>query len=227
MEVFQDEFFVLFEPWEIEELFCVYTFTKAKYNQIFDDIAWDVDEKNPKFDGQCPPDPVGAFNLDCDYTREHLLEGTIFSGLHLLHTVLFTIENHNHLVSTMQEKMLWARGTFLEETFYDRHQDDFRSHIFVRVTPPPLLERDRKEQRRDPLPFRGDQVLDPTGVHPPLSWTIMRRGTYSNLRGIYIPENMRLRGYTVWDTTRLEQTRADKVLQRQWGDGDPRDTVHY
>lgn len=36
-----------------------------------------------------------------------------------------------------------------------------------------LYERDSKEYRRDPLPFRGDQISDTEGAHPPLGWTIV------------------------------------------------------
>jgi hypothetical protein len=53
----------LYEPWEVEEMVCICRFAKDKYNQIFDAICWDVDENNPKFDGQRPPTPDGAFNL--------------------------------------------------------------------------------------------------------------------------------------------------------------------
>lgn len=56
-------FICIFEPWEVEEICCIYTFAKMKYEQIFDDISWDVNEKNPKFDGQRPPTPDGAFHL--------------------------------------------------------------------------------------------------------------------------------------------------------------------
>lgn len=57
-------FICIFEPWEVEEIACIYSFAKEKYNQIFDDICWDVNEKNPKFAAQRPPTPEGAFDLD-------------------------------------------------------------------------------------------------------------------------------------------------------------------
>ena len=58
-------FFCLFEPWEVEEIACIYTFSKDKYDEIFHNIYWDVHPKNPKFDDQGrPPTPDGAFNLD-------------------------------------------------------------------------------------------------------------------------------------------------------------------
>lgn len=71
-----DLFICVFEPWEVEEIFCVYAFAKFKYNKVFNDISWDVDEKNPKFDGQRPPTPEGAFDLgnSCQYcTSQHPL----------------------------------------------------------------------------------------------------------------------------------------------------------
>lgn len=57
------DFFCLFDPWEVEEIVCVSKFSQAKYEGIFDEIKWDVDEENPKFDEQRPPTPVGAFDL--------------------------------------------------------------------------------------------------------------------------------------------------------------------
>ena len=35
-------FFCIFEPWEVEEIACIYTFAKEKYDQILNDIRWDV-----------------------------------------------------------------------------------------------------------------------------------------------------------------------------------------
>jgi hypothetical protein len=58
-------FFCIFEPWEVEEIACIYTFAKEKYDQIFRDIRWDVHQENPKFkDQRRPPTPDGAFDLD-------------------------------------------------------------------------------------------------------------------------------------------------------------------
>jgi hypothetical protein len=54
----------IFEPWEVEEIACIYTFAKEKYDQTFRDIRWDVHEENPRFEGQRPPTPEGAFDLD-------------------------------------------------------------------------------------------------------------------------------------------------------------------
>jgi hypothetical protein len=63
-------FICLFEPWEVEETACIYAFAKEKYERIFNDIRWDVHEGNPKFEGQRPPTPDGAFDFDnsCKYS---------------------------------------------------------------------------------------------------------------------------------------------------------------
>ena len=58
-------FISLYEPWEVEEMVCIYAFAKEKFNQVFDDIHWDVHQENPRFEGQNrPPTPDGAFDFD-------------------------------------------------------------------------------------------------------------------------------------------------------------------
>lgn len=57
-------FFSQLAPWEVEEIGCIYTFAQEKYNQIFNNIHWDVHHENPKFEGQYPSMPPGAFDLD-------------------------------------------------------------------------------------------------------------------------------------------------------------------
>ncbi len=74
---------------------------------------------------------------------------------------------------------------------------------------------DQKHARKDPLPFEGDRDSDGDGPSPPLAWTLMWQGIYSNRYGYYVPEAMRRWGYVVWDAARLERTGAKKVLQRQ------------
>lgn len=59
-------FLCKFEPWEVEEICCIYTFSKAKYDQIFNNISWDLDERNPKYDKERPGTPPGTFELGQD-----------------------------------------------------------------------------------------------------------------------------------------------------------------
>lgn len=60
-----EKLFEILEPWEIEEVFCLYQFSWSVYDKVFKDIFWDVHPDNPKFDDQVrPPTPDGAFELD-------------------------------------------------------------------------------------------------------------------------------------------------------------------
>ncbi|KAI1739682.1 hypothetical protein F4680DRAFT_466195 [Xylaria scruposa] len=210
-------FFCIFEPWEVEEIACIHTFVKEKYDQIFRDIYWDVHKENPKFKGQRPITPEGAFDLDESWTRDMLLIGTVSHGLELLHTTLFKIRDHAHLVSTMQEHIKWPAGYFLEDEALGETAQYWRRQER-------LSDRDHKQERRDPLPFQGDR-----GSRPPLAWTLIWRETYSNLYGSYIQDDIRRWGYVMWDAARLQNTGAKEVLARQWEakwrDSDPRDNV--
>jgi hypothetical protein len=66
----------------------------------------------------------------------------------------------------MQKHISWPAGNFLggealgETAQFQRHQEQ-------------LSNRDQKQQRRDPLPFKGDGGPDVKGLGPPLAWTLM------------------------------------------------------
>ncbi|KJZ70709.1 hypothetical protein HIM_09893 [Hirsutella minnesotensis 3608] len=144
-------FFCIFEPWQIEEIACVYVFTKIHYDEVFREVAWDLSKENPRLVNSQSTGPDGVFDLEdaCKDTRR-LLQGTTSCGLKLLHTVLFQIQDHVHLVSIMQQNISWPAENFLgNEALGERAQ-------FQRRQEHPM-ERDLKQQRRDPLPFKGDR----------------------------------------------------------------------
>lgn len=69
-------YFCLFEPWEVEEVVCIYAFARDEFDRIFRDIHWDVSQENPRFADQArPPTPNGAFNFDnaCQYILIYFL----------------------------------------------------------------------------------------------------------------------------------------------------------
>ena len=140
-------------------------------------------------------------------------------GLHLLHTVLFKIRDHEHLVSTIQQQMgsSYIPLNALEGVLGEADQAMRRENR--------PSEQDRMQEERAPFPFRGDGGLDA----PPLAWTTIWDGTYSNLYGWYVPDELRRWGYVFWDATRLEGSGAMEVLKQQWEqawDGDdPRDNL--
>jgi hypothetical protein len=112
--------------------------------------------------------------------------------------MVFTIRDHAHLVSTMQEHILSLGGSFFEDEVID---------IGDAV------------QCSDPLPFKGDSEL-----YPPLAWTWMYRVTCNYLYGFFIfhevPDAVRRWGYVMWDAARLECTGAKEVLTQQLDLGD-------
>ena len=59
------DFLSNFEPWEVEEISCFYTFAAEKFDRTLKDIQWDLHQDNPRFDDQKrPPTPDGAYDLD-------------------------------------------------------------------------------------------------------------------------------------------------------------------
>lgn len=72
-----------------------------------------------------------------------------------------------------------------------------------------LSERDRMQEERAALPFRGDSD-EPDA--PPLAWTIIWYDTYSNLYGSHVPDEMRRWGYIFWDAATLEGNEGMRAL---------------
>ncbi|KAI1808827.1 hypothetical protein F4811DRAFT_2441 [Daldinia bambusicola] len=210
-------FFCQFEPWEVEEILCINTFARDKYDKIFREIHWDVNENNPKFDGQRPPTPEGAFDFDNSWAREELLAGTVCRGLELLHKATYEVKDHSQLVQTMQENIAWPSSAFLTEfALGEAAQWERRQEAFSK--------RDEKQNRRDSLPFTQDAES-----YPPLAWTMIWGGTYSNLYGWYVHDNLRRLGYVFLDAITIESLGAKDIIlkkcQEDWGDNDPRDRI--
>jgi hypothetical protein len=58
-------FLRIFEPWEIEEVSCIFAFAYAIYCDAFKRITWDLHRDNPKFGTQGKgPTPEGAIDLE-------------------------------------------------------------------------------------------------------------------------------------------------------------------
>lgn len=145
----------------------------------------------------------------------------MLQGLDLLHRVIFEITNHEDLVATMQQRLtssyipINALEGILGET-----QQTMRRHERP-------SDRDRMQEERAPLPFRGDSEPDA----PPLGWVIIWGGTYSNLYGWYVSDDMRQMGYVFWDAATLENVEGKngkQVLKQLWAefwDEDPRDML--
>ncbi|KAJ5116953.1 hypothetical protein N7456_001301 [Penicillium angulare] len=221
-----------FEPWEIEEMHCVYLYSETIYRQIFDQIHWDVNERNPKFDAiRKDDDPEGSFDLDSNantVAEDGFLNGMVTQGLELLHTITCRVTDHSELVLIMQDKLCLHTGLLAGDDLKGMGAEEERR----RCAP---SDQDLKEKEREPLPFQGDRI---DGVYPPLAWTLLWGGTYSSITGDSLWDFMggnglRTWGYVMWDKERLEYMGAIEVLAKQikedsWlEDGDPRTSMGY
>ncbi len=226
-DILQEFMNLLFEPWEIEEIVCIYAFAIDKCDKVFDDIGWGQRDSSGllvfDFPRRLSLRLAGFFQ---DHDRVSYLSGTVTRGLEILHTILFKPRTHAQLVLIMQENITTIVGNFFVE--FEGFLDNIEQMLFRFSRE---SERDQKMQRRDPLPFQGDSEPDVKGQRPPLAWTLIWQNTYSNLYGYYISPGMRLWGYVMWDAVRLEQTGAKDVLIRQFAArnprGDPRDELDY
>ncbi|KAJ4386827.1 hypothetical protein N0V93_009725 [Gnomoniopsis smithogilvyi] len=209
------------EPWEAEELYSFYQSSEGVYDKIFDRISGDVHPENPRFDDQSrPPTPDGAFEFDNSWTRRNFAEGTTLrGGLSLLSTVLSDIgaNDQERLVNIMQRSIVSSyipisghEGLFGQSKQQQRRQEE------------PTIG-DSLTEERAPCPFCGDNQSV-----PPLAWTLIWGGTYSNLYGWYTGDELRQWAYVFWDGVRLRKYGGDEFLAKQWEQcwwEDPRETL--
>lgn len=147
-------------------------------------------------------------------------------GIKLLDAVLFEIKDHGHPETKMQENILsWYIGL-------DRLTGHLsEAQLNMRRWDKPS-ERDRLELNRAPLEFSGDVEADSSGrMCPPLAWTTIWGGTYSNMYGWFTSDELRRWGYVFWDAARIKSTGVEALLEECWdylwhGD-DPRDDPSY
>ncbi|GLA38644.1 hypothetical protein AnigIFM63309_005947 [Aspergillus niger] len=200
----------LYHPWELEELHSLNIFAEEKCTEFIASIVWDFDEYNPKFDRTARPwTPEGAIDIrtydDC------YIMGILTQGLGFLHKIMYEIQDHMEVVRIMENNLTicwgeflgWGGGAFDDDILEGR-----------RLKSPSA--KDKREERRDPLPFRSDIVDNLDGEYPPLAWTIIWKGTYSNMVGCEGLPRLSYWGYVMWDAARLERTGAKEVLAREW-----------
>ncbi|KAK3292882.1 uncharacterized protein B0H64DRAFT_403008 [Chaetomium fimeti] len=209
-------FFGIFHPWEVEEVHCIDHLVRARHNQVFDKIKWDVHKTNAaRFGEQMNPmTPPGAFDLDNEYNRLSLLNGTISRGLPLFQAVP-RMADHEALIRLMQQNMTWGLGEPIPETMVSL-TSDFRRSFYP-------SELDQMEAARQRMPFLGDDE-----EAPPLAWVIIWRGRYSTTYGDVIPPVLQDWGYVFWDVHRLTARRGEMKTEllsawlHKWPE-DPRD----
>lgn len=148
------------------------------------------------------------------------MRNVVSQGIEFLHSILFNVHDHPDLVTKMENAIRQYSDFYLDHALENLAQYRRRRHH--------RSDRDDREDRRDPLPFTGDSARE-GNLGPPLGWTTIWDGTYSNIFGEFTCKAMQRWGYVFWDAVRLERTGAKEVLKRQWyqrhGSYDPRDEM--
>lgn len=151
---------------------------------------------------------IGSSHLAPDnYKAGTALRG----GLDLLRIALVYLTSggdREALVNTMQRNIVSFQAGLVDTDvgiLCDGRQRERRAQAPSR--------KDELTSERAPLPYKGDCLRG-----PPLAWTIIWGGTYSNMIGDYIPGKLRQWGYVFWDADRLEGCGGTDVLRRQWED---------
>lgn len=152
----------------------------------------------------------------------------MIQGLPLMSAV-FRVDDHEKLVEMMRTHITKASSFADRLTSGDDHwlddaaqstEQDERAENWP-------SERDFAQNTRATMIFDIDS-LD----HPPLAWNIIWGDQYSNLFGWYIPKDLRLWGYVIWDAQRLDAD-VKELLMTQWRtkwpshEDDPRDFFRY
>ncbi|KAL2262529.1 hypothetical protein VTK26DRAFT_1059 [Humicola hyalothermophila] len=189
-------FFGPLNPWEVEEIDCIYKLIRNKYNAILVAIQRGSAEDNPGLDDMDRPNTPNE--------RELLREGTALRGLRLFANVLAT-RDHDELAAAMLQYQVRFRGFEHVLSWAMQHG---RRTLYPSET-------DLAEARKDRVAFAGD-----TEDGPPLAWVIGWCGRYCNTHGPIIPAELKAWGYVSWDRRRLIKSGGkDAVLRARQGRG--------
>ncbi|KAK3946251.1 hypothetical protein QBC46DRAFT_369299 [Diplogelasinospora grovesii] len=189
-----------YEPWEREEIACIYAFSERKYETICCDIR-------RKQEGEWLRTGPKDFNLrwTCRFhsTWRQWPTDQASCGLELLHTVVCTTRDNRQLISTMRKHMLSRPREVVPADFgslrvggggLDR-SDGLRG-VFFDKTP--------KER------FRGD---DPNVLGPPPIWSLLAPSwNFPFAKLLYFRAQPRRLGPVMWDAARLERTGVLRMI---------------
>ncbi|KAM0424524.1 hypothetical protein ACHAPT_010239 [Fusarium lateritium] len=171
------EFLHVLEPWETEEVFTFYQYVEQARNDVVEEIRSDPRSLDPRA------------NLDVGWLQKNHVEAAVLEGLSVLSVILFHGDDHELVVSTLKRHMTWVylRLNHIGGLFGHMKQEDW----CARDPSERDQMRDGMRRVRAPFPFRGDGEPDA----PPLGWTVIWDGFYSNLYGWFIGQEMRDWGY--------------------------------
>ncbi|KAF4337256.1 hypothetical protein FBEOM_8845 [Fusarium beomiforme] len=200
LNLFLDEY----EAWEIEEILCINVFVQAKYPSVFETVQWHLHPDNPFFDDRRmgPETPPGAFRLVDGTFSDWYRNGMACRGLNVLFTVL-TTKDQTKLAEVISSEIVTAIDDMIFETTRPDNQERRRIDQHS--------DRDKAQDNREKMSFSGDNESS-----PPLAWVTFWKERYSNLFGDFLPRSLRQWGYIMWDRSRLLNTDAIALIDREW-----------
>ncbi|UPL00537.1 hypothetical protein LCI18_011471 [Fusarium solani-melongenae] len=202
------DYISLLEPWEIEEMGCIYLFANIQFGRISTVIWRCATSDSAKTMPRKVLDPEDGNNLGDTALRTTLLKSTISQGLPILHTILTT--NGEVLPALVGSSVAWFEGSFLEDPILSKAAQK-RRHREEAAQKRRHREEAASRKQWGIMPFQGGKELC-----PPLAWTILWNNSTSKLYGDYIPDELRHWGYVMWDAARLETSGATCLLKTQW-----------
>ncbi|RSL53718.1 hypothetical protein CEP51_014843 [Fusarium floridanum] len=125
------DYISLLEPWEIEEMGCIYSFANERFERVFEAVWRCTTRDGTGIRPRKVPDPGDGYDLGDTAIRTTLLKSTISQGLPILHTILTS--DNEYLKVLIGGSVVWFGGSFLEDAILSkaaqkrRHRDDAAS----------------------------------------------------------------------------------------------------
>ncbi|KAL2878339.1 hypothetical protein SGCOL_006309 [Colletotrichum sp. CLE4] len=225
-----------FEPWEIEELACIYVRIRNRLSRL---LTYRADNGPHRFDRPAELkfhklSTPEFFDLSNTNTFWYFVETVASRGLERFRTM----KKYDEILPPMQSELSIAlrnlkfQGTIMQEKSDDEIAimnlqlsgggGNRLDEVFMETTrwdedvdtDRHIAEKDRRE-----LPFDGDKENG-----PPFGWVLLWGGTYSNSPGGRTPDTpLKDWGYVFWNKESIPDS-VHLILNEMWNGGlDPRD----
>ncbi|KAL7792051.1 hypothetical protein V8C37DRAFT_402687 [Trichoderma ceciliae] len=166
----------LFEPWEIQEMFCVHMFVKITYQDVLDETG-----------------PVSGPGRKQALMEEDAEEGLITRGLYVLRLFDISKDEGQRFKELVRDHQVRRRGDFLDDAWGPETQRDLHhaetNGVILRAN----------------LPFRGDYIpySSSEGRFPSGPWLTKTLGKDHQAVGCFFWPVLYETGYVFWDDYRF------------------------
>ncbi|KAK3307675.1 uncharacterized protein B0T15DRAFT_433406 [Chaetomium strumarium] len=232
--------FEVYEPWELEEIACIYTLLHKMYKGIFDDVRERFEEEDKALEEANKADaheryffpvrrslhvathqstfPEPTYWQTLGIPREDWRNGALSKGLRWHLRVMRASDVFAKLRMILSEVAFLADETSLARALSweaQTHRRQVQPSSRDGLEPPDLVrisDRLRVTELRQLLLLFGDGAED----KQPLGWVVVFRGKYCNWYGGVLPWELKCWGWVFWDSQRLEKTGMLEKLAGPW-----------